>query len=103
MEYSTWLQTFSECSRRSIGEVLLSKSSCFQAPQTVCGDYQVNGNEACDVGPDGDSCCTSLCTLTDGSQCRYNNYSLHGVLLALVVMQSFLSLVTGTLCAVETV
>ena len=66
-----FLQEFSECSRRSIGAVLVSKGSCFEtAPGVMCGDFLVEGGEACDVGPEGDACCTSGCTLRDGAECR---------------------------------
>lgn len=64
------LQTFSICSRRSIGEVLLNKASCFEDPASVCGDYQVVEGEDCDAGEEGDQCCTPQCTLTQGSECR---------------------------------
>ena len=38
---------------------------------TMCGNYQVDENEECDVGPDReDMCCTSDCMLKDGATCR---------------------------------
>lgn len=64
------LQIFSPCSRRSIGEVLVNKATCFMEPSSVCGDFQVAEGEACDAGSVGDECCTAQCTFTEGSICR---------------------------------
>ncbi len=93
-------QEFSQCSRVSVGEVLLSKASCFMAPRPVCGDYQVDVDEECDVGVGGgDACCDSDCRLRLNALCRY-------VWMRRVkVMMSFLlfSLVIGILCVVRTV
>ena len=35
-----------------------------------CGNWRVEGEEECDAGRDGDSCCDSSCRLTRGSICR---------------------------------
>lgn len=64
---------FSNCSRRSIGIVLINKGQCFVEPSAVCGDYQVSEGEACDAGREGDRCCTARCTLTEGSVCSDMN------------------------------
>ena len=65
------VQEFSGCSRRSIGEVLLNKGFCFQERLIVeCGNYQVEADEECDVGTEGDQCCTPDCRLNDSAKCR---------------------------------
>ena len=62
---------FSECSRGSIGQVLVSKGRCFSERRPVCGDYQIApGVEVCDAGPEGDDCCTTSCMLEEGKECR---------------------------------
>ncbi len=62
------VQMFSDCSRRSVGNVLLNKAGCFI--DRLCGDYLVDEGEDCDAGTEGDSCCTSQCKFTEGALCR---------------------------------
>ena len=64
------MQMFSSCSSRSIGSVLLSKAGCFE-DLASCGNYVVEGDEECDAGGEGDTCCTNQCTLMDEADCRY--------------------------------
>lgn len=72
------LKEFSSCSRRSIGNTLETRSSCFvQRPSSgECGDGIVQPGEECDCGTKNetecvanDPCCTVNCTLVAGANC----------------------------------
>lgn len=41
---------------------------------TVCGNGRIEGDEECDSGFNGDSCCTSFCKLQSGALCSPMNH-----------------------------
>ena len=41
---------------------------------TVCGNGRIEGDEECDAGFNGDSCCTSFCKLQIGALCSPMNH-----------------------------
>ncbi|GCB61038.1 hypothetical protein scyTo_0012843 [Scyliorhinus torazame] len=69
---------FSNCSKRSIYQTLLSKASkCFQERNNkVCGNSRVDEGEQCDPGLlylTMDKCCTELCQLKKNKNCSDKN------------------------------
>ncbi|XP_038656208.1 disintegrin and metalloproteinase domain-containing protein 17-like isoform X2 [Scyliorhinus canicula] len=69
---------FSNCSKRSIYQTLISKASkCFQERNNkVCGNSRVDEGEQCDPGLlylTMDKCCTELCQLKKNKNCSDKN------------------------------
>nr|XP_022321266.1 ADAM 17-like protease isoform X1 [Crassostrea virginica] len=70
-------QIFSSCSKRYIYNVIKTKGpGCFTESNslTVCGNGRIEGDEECDAGFNGDSCCTSFCKLQSGALCSPMNH-----------------------------
>lgn len=52
------------------GNTRIPQSNCYSDYEgSVCGNGVVEDGEECDVGRDGNACCTSQCKLTSGSTC----------------------------------
>uniref|UniRef100_A0A4W3IIW2 ADAM metallopeptidase domain 17a n=1 Tax=Callorhinchus milii TaxID=7868 RepID=A0A4W3IIW2_CALMI len=69
---------FSNCSKRSIYQALISKAPlCFQPRNNkVCGNSRVDEDEECDPGLihlSDDKCCTERCKLKPGKRCSDKN------------------------------
>ena len=65
---------FSPCSRKEVYKVLESKASnCLTTPSpylAFCGNGRKEGGEECDPGNRLDPCCTDMCRLAPGADCR---------------------------------
>ena len=44
--------------------MLLNKATCFSDPDS-CGNFEIDDDEDCDAGPEGDACCDSRCNFVD--------------------------------------